>query len=480
MVVGAGRDHGQVILKDYLPHMLNKLLTPQTRWRLTPLEIIAVVATVLVTITGIVFSVQDALRLESAINLDLTQTLIVTQGIVNLQREVQLTRNEVTRLLGGLDDPPKPISRFDFIEIQVKNLASELQSPTIQYIFSSEDVALVQEIETRSARIKQLISDWQSAGSPALQTSALKALDVQLAELETIIKKLVDRQATTQRDAIVQTRDTLSVSQRTSLLGGTVLLLMGIALAVLFRWTSMVRVHQAVEADRLKSQLLTSVSHELRTPLTAIQGYAQLLHEGTFDKLTEKQQATMRRILLNTAQLRGMVNNLLDRAQIEQGKISLRNAPFAPADLIDTVHSALNILAESKGLKLTSEIAPEVPAMLTGDVLRLQQILFNLTGNALKFTEKGSVQARISLPDAAHWSLQVTDTGIGIPLEAQAQIFAPFWQVDSSATRQYRGSGLGLFIIKELAELMGGVITVASQPGEGSTFTITFPLEVKA
>jgi len=232
-----------------------------------------------------------------------------------------------------------------------------------------------------------------------------------------------------------------------------------------------------MEADRLKSQLLANVSHELRTPLNAIQGYSQLLVEDAYGALTGEQQTTIRRILLNTTQLQGMVNNLLDRAQMEQGKLVLRNAPFSPADFLEATHTALNILAVTKGLALTSEIAPNVPTMLTGDVLRLQQILFNLTSNALKFTEKGSVHARIFLPDDAHWALEVTDTGIGIPLEAQAHVFAPFWQVDSSATREYRGSGLGLSIVQQLSDLMGGKITLTSQPGKGSTFLIVFPME---
>jgi signal transduction histidine kinase len=112
--------------------------------------------------------------------------------------------------------------------------------------------------------------------------------------------------------------------------------------------------------------------------------------------------------------------------------------------------------------------------------LRLQQILFNLTSNAIKFTERGTVQARIFLPDMSHWALQVTDTGIGIPDEVQAEVFKSFWQVDSSATRQYRGSGLGLSIVKQLAELMEGQVTLTSQPGKGSTFTVIFPMESKS
>jgi len=459
--------------------MVDKQPSLITRWMITPLEIIALVMVIALVAGGLFFSIEDALQLEQTLNLNLTQTVILTQGIVNLQREVQLTHNEVTRLLGKLDDPPKPITRFGFIKIQVNNLAIQAESPEIRFIFANEDLALVQEIEKSSAGVEQLISRWREAGTQEERNTALRALDAELTVMETTIKQLIDRQATTQREAITQTRDSLSTSQRTSLLAGSVLMLMTVALALVIRGGLSSRLDRAVEADRLKSQLLTSVSHELRTPLNAIKGYAQLLNEEAYGSITPEQQTTFQRILINTTQLQGMVNNLLDRAQIEQGKVTLQKSPFAPADLIETTHAALNILAKTKGLALTSEITPDVPATLTGDLLRLQQILFNLTSNALKFTESGTVQARIFRPDPSHWALQVIDTGIGIPSEAQVDVFKSFWQVDSSATRQYRGSGLGLSIVKQLAELMEGEVTLASRPGIGSTFTVIFPMESK-
>ena len=457
--------------------MINKRPNFFKRWMISPLESVAIVAVLLLTVGGIFASVQDALQLEQVLNLDLTETLIVNQGIVNQQREIQLTHAEVVRLLGKLDDPPKPISRFVFVEIQINNLLKETQSPSAKYVFEHDDLVLIRNLETRAALIKQLISDFENTEIPEKRVTALTTLDDQLKTMEATIKQLVDRLATKQRATIVLTRDSLGVSQRAALLAGIVLLLMSIVLVFVFRRGLIARLKQAMEADRLKSQLLTSVSHELRTPINAIQGYSQLLIEDAYGALSGEQQTTIRRILLNTTQLQGMVNNLLDRAQMEQGKLTLRNAPFSPADFVEIAHSALNILAASKGLELTSEISPDVPAMLTGDVLRLQQILFNLTSNALKFTQSGSVHARIFMPDAAHWALEVADTGIGIPLEAQTNIFAPFWQVDSSATREYRGSGLGLSIVKQLADLMGGKITLVSHPGNGSTFTIVFPME---
>jgi len=457
--------------------MADKRPFPLTRWMISPLEIVAIIVVIALTVGGLIFSIEDALRLEQTLNLNLTQTVILNQGVVNLQRDVQLTHNEVTRLLGRLDNPSKPITRFAFVKIQVNNLAAATESPSIRFIFANEDLDLVQDIKNRSASIEELIADWQQAATPEQQNAALQELDTQLTAIESTIKQLIDRQATTQREAITQTRDSLRSSQLTALLAGAVLLLMSAALIVVVRQGLSSRLQRALEADRLKSQLLTNVSHELRTPLAAIQGYSQLLGEEAYGTLSGEQKTTVQRILINTAQLQGMVNNLLDRAQIEQGKIALRKTPFVPADLIGTAHSALNILAQTKGLELTSEIAPEVPARLIGDELRLQQILFNLTSNALKFTESGAVRARIFLPDPGHWALQVSDTGIGIPVEAQAHVFEPFWQMDGSDTRQYRGSGLGLSIVKQLTDLMGGTAALTSQPGQGSTFTIVLPME---
>jgi signal transduction histidine kinase len=459
--------------------MSNKPSSFAARWMLSPLEIVVIVGVVILTIGGLFLSVQDALQLDRVLNLDLTNTVIVSQGIVNLQREVQLTHNEVSRLLGNLDNPPKPITRFDFVMIQVNNLTTAVELPSTKHIFASEDITLVQSIKTQSDSIKQLIGDLQNAKTPEQKTVTLRSLDAQLGTLEATVKKLIDIESNEQREAIVQTKEGLSTSQRTSLLAGGALLLMGLALAIVFRRALILRLQQALEADRLKSQLMASVSHELRTPLTAIKGYSELLTEDAYGTLSIEQHAIVQRVLLNTVQLQGMVNNLLDHAQMEQGKFIIRNAPFSPVDLLETSRAALSILATTKGVELKSEIAPDMPALLIGDVLRLQQILFNLTSNALKFTQTGSVEMRIFQPDAAHWALQVIDTGIGMPIEAQAHIFEPFWQIDTSATRKYRGSGLGLSIVKQLADLMNGKISLVSQPEKGSTFTVTFPVEVE-
>ncbi len=230
------------------------------------------------------------------------------------------------------------------------------------------------------------------------------------------------------------------------------------------------------ELERMKSAFVSRVSHELRTPLNAILGYADMLREKVYGPVTDGQRSTLDRITVNARRQLSIVNDLLDQAQIEAGTIKLRIEPFAPTDLIEDVMSVLDVLAQSKGLELTHHIEADVPDSLPGDRQRLQQILINLVGNAIKFTDEGSVQVRIYRPNPSHWAMEVTDTGCGIPLDAQSYIFEPFRQVDGSATRKHAGSGLGLAIVKQLIHLMGGEVTLKSKVGQGSTFTVILPL----
>jgi signal transduction histidine kinase len=230
------------------------------------------------------------------------------------------------------------------------------------------------------------------------------------------------------------------------------------------------------EVDRMKSTFVSMASHELRTPLNAILGYAEMLREAVYGPLLDKQNGVIERIMANTGQMVSLVNNLLDQAEIEAGRLALNVTSFAPADLIDGVQSVMGVLAQAKGLELTSYIADDVPATLSGDRQRLHQILVNLVGNAIKFTEQGAVHVRAYRPNASHWALEVSDTGRGIPSEAQARIFDPFRQADDLVTREHAGFGLGLSIVRQLITMMGGEITLASEVGRGSTFTVLLPL----
>jgi len=234
---------------------------------------------------------------------------------------------------------------------------------------------------------------------------------------------------------------------------------------------------QALEASRFKTQLLANVSHDLRTPIGGILGYTEMLQAGVYGELTLEQQGALSEIVDSTRQLLDFINNLLNQARIETDKITIRYTTFAPQELTKNAQSMLGVLAQTRGLQLTSEIAPDVPPLLEGDPHWLNQILVNLVSNAIKFTEQGSVHIHIYLPDKDHWALAVSDTGPGIPVEAQTYIFEAFRQVDSTMTRQYTtGSGLGLSIVKQLVVLMGGRVDLTSKLGQGSTFTVLLPL----
>jgi PAS domain S-box-containing protein len=233
---------------------------------------------------------------------------------------------------------------------------------------------------------------------------------------------------------------------------------------------------QALEASRLKSQLLAKVSHELRTPLGGILGYAELLQMDAFGPVNAEQKQAAAQIIDSTHYLDTMINELLDEAQIEARTVILRLEPFSPASILKKVESSMAVLARNKGLGFTASLAPDVPEMLIGDEHRLQQILINLTGNAIKFTKAGQVDVSIYRPNPSHWAIKVSDTGAGISQEAQSYIFEPFRQVDNSITRENRGTGLGLSITKQLVELMDGQITVHSEVDMGSVFTVLLPI----
>ena len=233
------------------------------------------------------------------------------------------------------------------------------------------------------------------------------------------------------------------------------------------------------EVERMKSAFVAMVSHELRTPLSAILGYAEIFLEQIYGALNEKQEKMVIRIVSNTRRLLSLINDLLDQAQMEAGKLKIKYETIKPSDLLENLHSVMDKLTEDKGLTLTSELDPELPVTLKGDSARLQQILVNLVNNAVKFTKEGSVHVKLSLINEQEWGLAITDTGMGIPKDELPNIFDSFRQVEGTTTREHGGFGLGLSIVKQLVALMGGNISVDSELGKGSTFYITLPLETK-
>ncbi len=231
------------------------------------------------------------------------------------------------------------------------------------------------------------------------------------------------------------------------------------------------------ELDRMKSAFVSMVSHELRTPLNAVLGYADMLKENVYGVLNDQQSEVMQRIIANTNRQLSLVNDLLDRAQIEAGTLSFNYNPLNPADLMRDMHATMIVLASAKGLMLDCRLAPDLPATVFGDAQRLHQILINLVNNAIKFTDRGMITVEMFAANGGMWGVRVTDTGSGIPDDAYEYIFEPFRRVDGLVTRKHSGAGLGLSIVKQLVELMGGSINLSSQLGSGSVFTLMLPIE---
>ncbi|MCJ7432690.1 MAG: ATP-binding protein [Anaerolineales bacterium] len=234
---------------------------------------------------------------------------------------------------------------------------------------------------------------------------------------------------------------------------------------------------QILEASRLKSQLLANLGHDLRSPLGAIIGYAEMLKDGSFGVMSNDQVKASSEILDSANQLLAFINNLVGQAQIETGRIILREYPFDVDEVVGPLLSTLNFHAHKKGLTLVEYVDPALPKKLVGDQFWLRQIVMNLVHNAVKFTEKGSVTVRFIKRGEAHWAIQVKDTGVGIPLESQKRVFEAFEQVNSMENSKQSGFGLGLSIVAKLTSIMNGKIELKSKTGKGSTFTVVLPLK---
>jgi signal transduction histidine kinase len=229
-------------------------------------------------------------------------------------------------------------------------------------------------------------------------------------------------------------------------------------------------------ASQHKSQFLANMSHELRTPMNAILGYTELVLDGIYGELPERSKQVLDRVQLNGKHLLGLINDVLDLSKIEAGQLSLTAEDYAIGELIVGVVSTVESLAHTKGLSLAMEIEPEIP-LCRGDQRRLRQVVLNLVGNAIKFTDKGEVHVS-ARSKGDQLLVAVRDTGPGIPEADQRRIFDEFQQADSSSTRQKGGTGLGLAISRRIVELHGGTIDVVSMMGQGSTFTVTLPLRI--
>lgn len=232
----------------------------------------------------------------------------------------------------------------------------------------------------------------------------------------------------------------------------------------------------AQEISDFKTHLLSRVSHELRTPLGVIVGMAEMLRLEAYGSMTGEQKKLLERIQVNSKYLETTFSELLEQSQLDRDMIPMQSINFSPAGMLNKIAAELRQDAKEKGLNFEAQVAPELPQTIWGVPTLVEQILYHLTNNAIKFTKTGSVCIALLRPDEGHWAIRVTDTGIGIPKEYRESIFEPFRQVDETIAREYGGMGLGLSIVKRLTTSLKGKIRVESEPGIGSTFTVLLPL----
>lgn len=225
-------------------------------------------------------------------------------------------------------------------------------------------------------------------------------------------------------------------------------------------------------ANQAKSEFLANMSHEIRTPLTAILGYSDMLRD--FDQSPEDIEHEVDSIIRSGSHLQRIINDILDLSKIEAGQLVIEEIEVQPAPILHDVESIFGARAREKGVEFKVDYDYPVPKVIKSDPTRLKQIIFNLCGNAIKFTERGLITVKMSyLEDQEEVKFQVIDTGIGMNEEEMSRLFTPFSQADSSTTRKYGGTGLGLCISRELSQKLGGDISVSSEKGKGTTFEFT-------
>ncbi len=231
---------------------------------------------------------------------------------------------------------------------------------------------------------------------------------------------------------------------------------------------------EADDANRAKSQFLANMSHELRTPLNAVTGYTDIMLSGMAGDFSDNQRELLTYIQSNGKRLVALINDVLDLSKIESGKVEVFLSLASTRETISEVVDSMQSLAQQKNVFLRAEFDDDVPEVVLCDVPKVQQIVTNLVGNAIKFTDHGGVHVEVGA-DGKQWEIRVRDTGIGMPEDAANVIFEKFRQIDNLKTRTEHGTGLGLSIVKSLVDVLGGAIKVDSKLGVGTVFVISLP-----
>jgi signal transduction histidine kinase len=334
------------------------------------------------------------------------------------------------------------------------------------------------------------IEDAMKPGTPfatVVRTAAERGL---IDDAKGSIDEWVDRRLALHRNPSgphLQSRDEdqwIQISERKTEDGGTVAVYTDITqlkrhetqLAELVAKLEVAR-DQATEANRAKSQFLANMSHELRTPLNAILGYTELILDNMYGEVPEKSRKVLERVEHNGRHLLGLINDVLDLSKIEAGALTLSLADYSMKEVVNTVITAVEALATAKNLALKTAVPPDLP-LGKGDEQRLTQVLLNLVGNSIKFTDEGKVSLQVGASNG-EFLVSVTDTGPGISDADQQKIMEEFQQADTSSTRERGGTGLGLAIAKHMVEMHGGRLWIESRLGEGSTFSFTLPVRVE-
>ncbi|HTX49903.1 MAG TPA: ATP-binding protein [Caulobacteraceae bacterium] len=366
--------------------------------------------------------------------------------------------------LGRIEDAKADLARLRALEAsQQFSLAAFAREPQL-------NAALLAAEGKDKAAYDALTAFMAGQDQQQAQTSSAGVRQV-TAELERQLLA-VQHQADLERDVVRSQRWTGTLAS---------LLVLGAVLALL--WQRRVARRLAVEREKAelaslaKSEFLANMSHEIRTPLNGVVGVADMLAQA---HLPERERKMAEVIRASGQSLERLLSDVLDLARVEAGKLNIEVTPFNAADLVRSVQALCRLRADEKGLVLSARIAPELEGWFLGDSVRVRQILTNLTSNAVKFTERGSVTLVGEAPEPGCLRFSVVDTGVGFDLAQKERLFARFQQADGSITRRFGGSGLGLAISRQLAALMGGEVECESEPGKGSRFWFEAPFSATA